>query len=353
MRPQVSVANRAAGRSDERARLEGAGERTALSEIDARPRDRAAAVRVLAANAVDAALTIEPPEVVQVNPGSVDGSSGYDCVSAEIPFLRIDPVIQRHCPAMLWVVAVLAAVAGCAGTRPETAAPGLPAGPVRGVVFAVDGAGGFHATSDSLRQVIAEQGLPLWVDAVDWTHGHYRVLADQVDCGHARSEGLRLAERVASVRRACPTAAVYLVAHSAGSLVVLTAVESLPPDSVERIILLAPSVSACYDVRPALRNTRAGMDVFFSSRDLGYLGVGVGLVGTSDRRWLCPAAGRTGFRVPEGPAGDAALYSKLRQHAWDPSVAWTGNRGGHYDGYQPAFLRLYVVPLLAGPGAPY
>jgi hypothetical protein len=55
-----------------------------------------------------------------------------------------------------------------------------------------------------------------------------------------------------------------------------------------------------------------------------------------------------GFRRLIATPGDAALYAKLAQHAWDPAVAWSGNRGGHYGGYQPGYLHAYVLPLLTG-----
>src|SRR5262249_25519445 len=114
--------------------------------------------------------------------------------------------------------------------------------------------------------------------------------------------------------------------------------------SVDRIFLLAPSVSLVYDVRPALQCARAGMDVYFSRCDR-VLGLVETFVGTSDRYW-CPTAGRVGFRPAVCSVADAALYTKLRQHAWDPSVAWTGNSGGHYGAHELGFLRAYVLPLL-------
>jgi hypothetical protein len=89
------------------------------------------------------------------------------------------------------------------------------------------------------------------------------------------------------------------------------------------------------------------MDVFYSARDWGYLGVGVAFIGTADRHWLYPAAGRTGFRITAHDSPDVALYERLRQHPWDAVVAWTGNHGGHYDAYQLRYLRSYVLPLLA------
>src|SRR5947207_1011475 len=107
---------------------------------------------------------------------------------------------------------------------------------------------------------------------------------------------------------------------------------------------MAPSVSADYDLRPALLGVRDGLDVFCSARDWGYLGIGTALVGTSDRHWSA-AGGRVGFRPRVERPEDVALYGRLRQHPWDPCLAWTGNRGGHYGTYQPEYLCAYVLPL--------
>lgn len=225
-------------------------------------------------------------------------------------------------------------------------------GPRRpGVVFVVHGAGDYRCTTGALCQAIAESGLRLTVEEFRWSHGFCPLIADEIDYAHARGEGRRLAGQVAAYRRVHPGGEVYLVGHSAGSAVVLAAAEALPPAAVTRILLFAPSVSACYDLRPALCTARDGIDVFFSRRDRWFLGVGVWLVGTADRRGRV-AAGRTGFRPVAATPADAALYAKLRQHPWHSCLAWTGNHGRHYDGYRPGYLRAYVLPLLCGkPGA--
>jgi pimeloyl-ACP methyl ester carboxylesterase len=238
---------------------------------------------------------------------------------------------------------LLSVLAGCAGSRQEIAYQ-CRASNYRGIVFAVDGAGGFEATSAALRNVIDQAGMPLRVESVYWSHGYGRFFADQMDWAHARVEGSRLAAQVANWRAANPTCDVYLLGHSAGSAVVLAAGEALPADHVKRIVLLAPSVSTDYDIRPALRSASDGVDVFFSQRDVFYLGFGVAVVGTVDR-WFSPAAGRTGFRPTLQSNDDIVLYQRLHQHPWHPSVEWTGNYGGHYDAYQPAYLRSYVLPL--------
>lgn len=218
------------------------------------------------------------------------------------------------------------------------------------MIFSVDGAGDYQGTTAALRRVVTEAGSPLGVEAFEWSHGRGQFLADQTDACFARAEGARLACWVAARRECRPAEPIYLVAHSAGSAVVLAAAESLPPGAVDRVVLLAPSVSAQYDLRQALGASRQGVDVFYSRRDVPFLGIGVAVVGTADRRWLVPAAGRVGFEPRVDTAEDAALYTKLHQHGWDPAVEWTGNRGGHYGGYQPRFLQAYVMPLLTAPG---
>ena len=238
--------------------------------------------------------------------------------------------------------------AGCVGLQARTSTPVTVARAStvpQAVVFVADGAGGFKAASASMRSTVAADRLPLRVETFDWTHGHWRIIADQIDRDHVRKEGLELAARVSALQQSCPGLPVCLVGHSAGSAVVLTAADVLPPGSVDRIVLLAPAVSTDHDLRPALACARRGVDVFYSKDDVLYLGVVVTILGNSDRV-RDAAAGRVGFRPTIAGPGDAALYTKLRQYPWEPGLDPTGNHGGHYGAYQPDFLRAAVLPLL-------
>jgi pimeloyl-ACP methyl ester carboxylesterase len=249
-------------------------------------------------------------------------------------------------PAPITSLAVLLCT-GCIGL------PGRTNGPVtaarvtvpQAVVFVADGAGGFKAASSSIRSTVAADCVPLRVETFDWTHGHWRVIADQIDRDHARKEGLELAAKVCALEQSCPGLPVCLVGHSAGSAVVLAAAEALPAGSIDRIVLLAPAVSTDHDLRPALACARRGVDVFYSSNDVFYLGFVVAVLGNADRE-RDPAAGRVGFRPSVADPQDAALYAKLRQYPWEPGLEPTGNYGGHYGAYQPGFLRVAVLPLL-------
>jgi pimeloyl-ACP methyl ester carboxylesterase len=246
---------------------------------------------------------------------------------------------------LCWPLAALLLLPADAVSRsPTPASPVCPCA-AGGIVLAVDGAGGFEASSRTLRQTVLQDKLPLEVHSFHWTHGYCRIVSDQMHASHVRREGQRLADLVLRCREEAPNRPIYLVGHSAGCGVVLTAAESLPPGSVERVVLLAPAVSVKHDLRPTLACACRGIDVFYSHHDWVYLGIGVLLAGTTDHCWTL-AAGKVGFRpVARGPE-DEALFAKLRQYPWDPSLSWTGHKGGHYGPYQPGFLRTFVLPLL-------
>jgi pimeloyl-ACP methyl ester carboxylesterase len=243
------------------------------------------------------------------------------------------------------LILVMAGGAGCASHR-QVVHTSCLSGQARGIIFAVDGAGGFLATSKAVTQVVAEDHLSMEVVPVEWSHGYGRFVADQVCWTYTQECGCKLAQEITAYHQSFPQAKIFLIAHSAGSGVAITAAEALPPDSIDRIVLLSPSVSSDYDLRPALRAAREGVDVFYSRRDVAQLGVGIALLGTVDRCWGCAAAGRVGFQPQVQCPEDSVLYGKLRQHPWDPALAWTGNRGGHEGSRQPDFLRAFVLPLL-------
>jgi hypothetical protein len=263
--------------------------------------------------------------------------------------------VAKYVPAFL-----LPLLAGCcaAGVPAEVscrcAYPARPAalaapGPsVEGVVFVANGSGDLRNLSANLSHVVTETATPLQIETMPWSHGRWRFLADHLDHGNHRAQGRCLASQVIAYRQSHPGCPVYLVGHSTGCAVILAAAEDLPVDAVERVILLAPSVCVSYDLRPALRSARAGIDVFHSSADIAVLGLGVHVVGTAEGGCRS-AAGLRGFKPVIACAADAALYENLRQHPWSPAVAWSGHGGGHYGSTHPGFLRAYVLPLLKNP----
>jgi pimeloyl-ACP methyl ester carboxylesterase len=249
---------------------------------------------------------------------------------------------------------LLSLLMGCATTRQNRdnyRTASAPTAPPSAVVFVADGAGDSRDVSQKLSQVVAQTSAPLQIETFVWSRGYNRIVADQVDHDNHLIQGRKLAEQVIAYRQAHPDRRIYLVGQSAGSALVLSAAELLPPDSIDRIVLLSASVCTTYDLRPALRAARDGIDGYHSRKDRLVLGLGMRIVGTTEGG-CHTAAGRVGFRPIVNNFTDAVLYSKLRQHPWDRTVRWSGHNGGHFGNHEPEFLRAFVLPLLdAGPRA--
>jgi hypothetical protein len=212
----------------------------------------------------------------------------------------------------------------------------------RPLLWVLDGAGDLRGCSSAVAQANLLAGSPVEVVPYNWSHGHRRLLADQIDADHAREQGKRVAGFIRERQNREPGRRVLLVAHSAGCAVALAACENLPADSIDRVVLFAPSVSVGYDVRPTIRAAREGLDVFCSKKDWVALGFVTRVVGTTDR-FGAAAAGRNGFRAAGVDADDVPL---LRQHFWTAEVAWSGHTGGHHGMYSPTFLHHYLFPLV-------
>jgi pimeloyl-ACP methyl ester carboxylesterase len=239
-------------------------------------------------------------------------------------------------------------LAGCASTQTSTVTY-KPPGPPLGIVLVADGAGGNSEASSAISSAVKKSRSPLYVRSFDWSHGRNQGLADMLDIEYAQDEGRRLAGLISQYRTKFPNTPIYLVGHSAGTHVVLESTRWLPPESVDRIVLLAPAVSASYDLRPALLASRQGVDSFTSERDGFYLGIGTTLLGTADGERFVAVAGRVGFDEPRLSAAEAPLITRLHQHPWDPSLNWTGNDGSHYGSLKPGYLRAFVLPLFNSP----
>jgi pimeloyl-ACP methyl ester carboxylesterase len=215
------------------------------------------------------------------------------------------------------------------------------------IAFVADGAGNYQLASKMLRTAAAEAGAPIEVDTFVWSHGYKMIFADQMDLAHAKDQGRILAAVVAVYHQQHSQTRIHLVGHSAGSMVVLEAAANLPPATVNSIVLLAPSVSSDYDIRPALRCVREGVEVYYSSQDWVYLGFCTNLIGCADRHFG-GASGRYGFSLLVESPRDELLLERLHQHPWQPDDRQLGNDGGHYGAYQIDYLKARVLPVLLG-----
>ena len=214
------------------------------------------------------------------------------------------------------------------------------------LVLVADGVGGLDLCATGLRHVMGALRTRHIVRTVPWGHGFGQWHADLTNAANHETHARAIAREVETFRAERPGAPVFLVGKSGGTGLVVLALEHLPDDAVEAVVLLSPALSPGYDLSRALRAVRREVVVFWSPFDVFVLGLGTRVFGTIDRI-KSVSAGLVGFRVP-GSLDEAgrAGYAKLRQVRWGFAMAPTGNLGGHVGPDSPAFLRKYVVPLL-------
>jgi pimeloyl-ACP methyl ester carboxylesterase len=213
------------------------------------------------------------------------------------------------------------------------------------LVFAINGSGESTELTENLREAVLEARAPAKVYHVSWCRiGDPRM--DHTDHEAQLKAANRLACLVLALRKDAPLARIILVGNSSGCRVALATAEQLPPGSLDRIFLLSASVSRTYDLVPALRATRGGIDNYFSTDD-GVLEMVEEEFGTADGLRQ-PTAGRVGFCVPRfAPtkdrklSPDAVAYSNLRQVRWNESM---GGNGDHHVWVQERMLRTMIVP---------
>ena len=245
---------------------------------------------------------------------------------------------------------LLLSLGGCLSSGPQQVtqvnyAARYPANGPEGYILVANGSGDSGTLTNHLNKAIDSTSASLAAETVNWSHGRGLSFADHADRDNQLVQGKRLAAQVLEYIRAPNCPKLYLMGHSTGCAVVLIAAESLPPNSIEKIILLAPSVPDTYDLRPALMTARQGIDSYHSTKDQYILGLGMMILGTTDPDSRS-AAGLHGFRLIYSGPNDGVLYQKLRQHHWDPAVEWSGNDGGHDGSISTGFLKAYVIPQL-------
>jgi hypothetical protein len=220
-----------------------------------------------------------------------------------------------------------------------------PASP-SGLVYVVEGVGGLDCVGAAARHALPRAGIDHEIRDYTWTHGWGKLFRDLQDYRYLQAKALDLAEKVMEYKKEHPERPIYLIGKSGGAGLVLAAAEHLPPQTLERIILLSAAVSADYDLRPALQATRHEIVSFYSIHDHFILGWGTSEFGTIDRVYG-PSAGLRGFIVPDKLAEpDRLLYGRLVQVAWKPEMILEGHFGTHMGTSMPGFVGKEVSPWL-------
>ena len=257
------------------------------------------------------------------------------------------PAPRTHGPglvsASLAIVFLLAT--GCANTSADREARIS-----HGYVYYCDGAGGggLRKWAGDLKQGLKDGGYPGAGEIHRWNTGLGLVADQNSSVEYKRGKARDMAQKAAAYSRQYPGAPVTFIGFSAGTAVVVFALEELPGDArVSDVVLCAASISSTYDLTRALRKVDGKMYVFTSEQD-GVLGFLVPIAGTADREaGEVPSAGLRGFRVPRSASPDMRQqYAKLVTIPWRPEFERLGYGGGHSDVLSPPFVAAYVAPHL-------
>src|SRR5438876_7621530 len=236
---------------------------------------------------------------------------------------------MSHRSILFRFAAILAAMVACHAPGSASVANDREPTEKRGVVFVVGGVGGIDPLGHATQWALPRAGLNHEVRDFVWTHGFGQVLKDLQDTRYLLKKAKELAAEVRQVKAEEPDRPVYLIAKSGGTGLALAAAGLLPPDTLERIILLSAAVSPTYDLRPALRATKHEILSFYSPFDRLVLGWGTSQFGTADRVYG-PSAGLLGFKMPaESSDADRVLYLRLVQQQWSAAMIFQGYAGNH------------------------
>jgi hypothetical protein len=204
---------------------------------------------------------------------------------------------------------------------------------------------------DRIREGLASGGVDRAIEVFDWSRGD--VLSDQVSAESNRRLAGTLARRLESYMLEHPGRPVHLTGISAGTGLVVWALENLQQGfQVDGAVLMASSLDPKYNHGPALAKVRDHIYSFGSPID-PVLSMGVTVAGTVDRGGGL-AGGLVGFSPPAN-ASDAdkeAYKQKLSLVTWWPGDWVLGNTGTHLGSTSPTFVRVRIAPLIMGKEPP-
>ncbi len=238
-------------------------------------------------------------------------------------------------------LALVALAAGCGGPPQREDAPD------QGLVLCTAGAGGFVGEVGRIRRGLLEGGVPFAIEEFHWSRG--TVLGDQINLEANRAQAAALARRIETYQDAHPGRPVHLVGVSAGTGILVWALEALVPGRrVDGAVLIASSLEQHYNLGPALAKLRGRMHSFYSPLDM-ILAMGVPLTGTVDRSGGI-SGGLARFVLPDdADAATRALYEEcLVQHGWTPGDMLLGHLGDHLGATSPSFVRERIAPIVWG-----
>jgi len=220
-----------------------------------------------------------------------------------------------------------------------------------GLVVCLSGAGGMMGETERVREGLNAGGVTRAIEIFEWSGGG--VLADQTNVEENHRKAQRLSRRIEEYMRSYPGQPVHLIGVSAGTGLVVWALEDLSEGhQATGAVLISSSLDTKYDLTSALGKVSDRLYSFNSVADT-VLSLGVTLAGTVDRGGGI-AGGLVGFSPPNGVSDETqTLYKeKLVQISWWPGDVVLGHLGDHLGATSPSYVKTKIAPIVLGEQVP-
>jgi pimeloyl-ACP methyl ester carboxylesterase len=247
--------------------------------------------------------------------------------------------MRRYLAHAMLAAVTLPWAAGCADTLngPYT----TPAMMDKGIVYVLPGIQGpdYHYTA--IRSGLQNAGLPCAIKIHLWGSQIPVVglAVNETDVAANRAWGERIAKEIQAYQQQYPGRPVHMIGQSGGGAICVFTAESLakagaPP--IDGLVLLDASLSADYDLRPALSECRKGIVNFYNLQDVALLGLGTAIFGNLDG----------GHGESAGQSGFTADPAKLHQVRVTQDMVCPGE-GAHFADTCAAFTSRFIAPWIA------
>lgn len=212
-----------------------------------------------------------------------------------------------------------------------------------GVLILVPGVNGDGPWYAQLKQGLRDGGVTARIDAFSWGAPGPLFAMNFNSKGIHEGAEKGLAAKLKKLLDDPKNAPIIIIGHSAGAGVTVGALARLPAGkTVDRVVLLHPSLSPKFDLTPALARIRTSLTVFHSERDTGFLKWRTGSFGTYDGV-KTTAAGNCGFDLS---SLSSELRAKVKQIPYEQRFEQLDNDGGHFSPTSRRFIEQVVAPLV-------
>lgn len=216
---------------------------------------------------------------------------------------------------------------------------------VRGpVVFYLDGAG-WYASAGSVESGLSKAGYKGSFQTFSWS-AFLGPAHDHLINANSPLIAKGLARRIEKARAANSGAPIHVMGLSAGTSVILRALEELEDGvMVDNVVLFSSSVSSEHSLTKAMRHVKRNLYATTSPYDSILSTLPVNADGKGGQ-----PAGRGGFRLPTGASRETlSAYQRVVNLPWQSTYLGFGWNGSHTSVTGSEFVASVIAPRILKP----